>query len=404
MNMKNTKLTAIALGALGCCCALSAQAQSNVTIYGRLYPEIVNVNVSGATPKGQAVSTLAAAPTSAADVRATSEDSPNSRLGFRGAEDLGSGLKAIFQLEIGFGVDTGTNSSTSSLFSRDTYVGLASNYGTVKLGSMDTVYKNLGDTMSYLGISSGNFLSTSNILSKPGIGSSSASSFHLRRANSLVYESPEFAGGFQALFDYSLGEVANDFQRQNVISTGLKYEAGPLYAAVAVERHYDLFGGSLNVPTALSNATNPLAHSRDEAIRWTAQYKFSDSTRVEANLANIKYNETGGTVGKFQEYKHRTWSIAGEQKIANVTMIASYGAATAGSCALVGNAACNTDGLDGKMATVGAGYSFSKRTLVFAVYTYMGNGDSAVYNNYNNGKPATGQDIKTFAVGIAHNF
>ena len=66
----------------------------------------------------------------------------------------------------------------------------------MRLGSMDTVYKNLGDTLSFLGVSSGNFISTSNILSKPGIGSSSASSFHLRRANSIVYESPEF-GGFQ---------------------------------------------------------------------------------------------------------------------------------------------------------------------------------------------------------------
>jgi predicted porin len=401
---KSTKLTAIALGVIGCCGTLQAQAQSNVTIYGRLYPEIVNVRLSGATPKGQPVSTLGTAPTTTPDSVQTSEDSPNSRLGFRGSEDLGGGMKAIFQLEMGFGVDTGTNSSATSLFSRDTFIGLASNYGTVKLGSMDTVYKNLGDTMSFLGVSSGNFISTSNILSKPGIGASSASSFHLRRGNSVVYESPEFGGGFQALFDYSLGEIPGDAQRENVISTGLKYEGGPLYAAVAYERHNDLFGGSKNVPTALRNDSNPLAHSRDSAIRLTGQYKFNEGLRVEANIASIKYDETGGAVGKFQQYKHKAWSIGAEQKISNVTLVGSYGQSTAGSCSLVGNVACNTNGLDGKMVNLGAGYVFSKRTLLFALYSYMGNGESATYNNYNNGKPATGQDIKTFAVGISHSF
>jgi predicted porin len=397
-------LTAIAVAVAASCCAPTvAQAQSNVTVYGRLYPEIVRVNVSGATAKGAPVSTLAAAASGAADVNQTTEDSPNSRLGFRGTEALGGGLTAIFQLEIGLGVDTGTNTSSTSLFSRDTFVGLTGGFGTVRLGSMDTVYKNLGDTMSFLGISSGNFISNSNILSKPGIGSSSASSFHLRRANSVVYESPEY-GGFQWLFDYSLGEVAGDASRENVISTGFKYAEGRIYAAIAYERHNDLFGGSKNVPTALRNDANPLAHSRDVGVRATAQYAFTQNTRVEVNFAKIKYDETGGGAGKFSEYRHNTWSIAGEQKIDSVSLVGSYGQSTAGSCLLVGAFTCSTSGLDGKMLNLGVGYYLSKRTLLFALYSYMGSGDSAVYNNWNNGKPATGQDIKTAAFGISHTF
>lgn len=403
--LQNTRLTAVALAVAATCCApLAAQAQSSVQIYGRLYPELVRVNLEGATAKGVVLNTLIGTAPGGADLKTTTMDSPNSRLGFRGSEDLGGGMKAIFQLEIGLGVDTGLNSSTTQLFSRDTFVGLSGGFGTVRLGSMDTVYKNLGDTLSFLGVSSGNFISTSNILSKPGIGSSSASSFHLRRPNSFVYETPDY-NGFQFLFDLSLGEVANDFTRGNLISTGVKYENGPIYAAVAYERHNDLFGGSKNVATALKNDSNLLANSRDSAVRATLQYKVTKDTRAEVNLVGVKYEETGGAAGKFAEYKHNAWSVAVEHKAAeNVTLVASYGQSTAGSCALVGSLPCTTSGLEGKMLNLGAGYYFSKRTLLFALASYMRNGAAATYSNLNDGKPLPGQDIKTFGFGLSHSF
>lgn len=403
--LHNTRLTAVALAVAATCSApLAAQAQTSVQIYGRLYPELVRVSIDGATPKGVVLNTLIGTSAGGADLKTTTQDSPNSRLGFRGSEDLGGGMKAIFQLEIGLGVDTGLNSSTTQLFSRDTYVGLSGGFGTVRLGSMDTVYKNLGDTLSFLGVSSGNFISTSNILSKPGIGSSSASSFHLRRANSIVYETPEY-GGFQALLDLSLGETANDFTRGNVVSTGVKYENGPIYAAIAYERHNDLFGGSKNIVTALKNDSNPLANSRDSAVRGTLQYKVTKNTRAEVNLVGVKYEETGGTAGKFAEYKHNAWSLAAEHKATEaVTLVASYGQSTAGSCALVGSLPCTTNGLEGKMLNLGVGYYFSKRTLLFALAAYMRNGTAATYSNLNDGKPLPGQDIKTAAFGLSHSF
>jgi predicted porin len=382
---------------------LAAQAEPNVTVYGKLYPEIVSTRLSGATATGTPVSTLAAPAATTANISAVSMDSPNSRLGFRGTEDLGGNLKAFFQLEIGFGVDTGANSSATSLFSRDTFVGMGGGFGSVKLGSMDTVYKNLGDTMPFLGVSSGNFISTSNILSKPGIGASSSSSFHLRRGNSIIYESPNF-GGFQALFDYSLGEVAGDFTKGSVISTGVRYDAGPLYLALAHERHKDLFGGSRNVPSALSNASNAAAHSTDTATRLTAQYRFGSGTRAEVNLARLNYEETGGAAGKFSSYRHNAWSISGEQNIGAVTLVASYGQSAAGRCSLVGGVFCSTAGLDGKMLNLGASYSFSKRTSLFALYSKMRNGSSAVFNNLSTATLTTGQDISALALGISHSF
>jgi predicted porin len=401
MRNNHNTLLKLALGAAAVM-PLAAQAQTNVTVYGKLYPQLVRAELSGATASGTAVSTLSASPGSDADSDSFTMDSPNSRLGFRATENLGDGLKAFIQLEMGFGVDTGANTSRTALFSRDTFIGLAGPFGTVKLGSMDTVYKNLGDTMSFLGVSSGNFISTSSILSKPGFGTSSAASFHLRRPNSVIYESPEMAG-FTALFDYSLGEVAGDSTRNTVISAGLQYEAGPLYAAIAHERHRGLFGGSRNVPTALRN-NETLADSTDTATRVTGQYKFTKNTRAEANFAVIEYDETGGAAGKFKNYKHNVWSIAAEHKIEQLTLVGSYGQAAAGSCSLFAGVACSTAGLDGKMFNAGAGYNFSKRTMLYALASLMRNGTSAVYNNLNAGDPAPGQDITSFAVGISHSF
>lgn len=413
MSGTNRKLIAIAVaGAFAM--PLVAQAQSNVTVSGRLYPQVVDARVSGATAKGAAVSTLTAVPAATtADSSVLSMDSPNSRLRVSGKEDLGGGTKAFFQLEMGFGVDTGANSSSSAgaLFSRNTFVGMSGGFGTVKLGSMDTVYKEIGDTLSLLGVTSGNFMSASNILSKTGFGTgSSASSFHLRRANSIMYETPE-VNGLQGLFDYSLGETPGSATKGRVISMGVQYEADKLYLALAHEIHDNLFGLSKSLASKLRSTTlNPAATSKDTATRLTAQYKFNKESRLEVNFANMAYDESGGAVGTADNYKHNSWAIIGEHKIKNVTLVGSYGQASAGSCAMVGNVACNTTGLDGKMLNLGAGYTFSKRTLMYVFYTKMTNGSSAVYTNIGNdvlngnGKPVTGQDINTVAVGIKHDF
>jgi predicted porin len=388
---------------------LAAQAQTNVTIYGKLYPQINHYSTSGASAPGTTVSSLTAPiTTSKADVSGTVMESSNSRLGFRGTEDLGGDLKALFQLEMTVGVDTGAGGSV--LFNRDTFVGLAGGFGMVRLGNMDTVYKNLGDTLSFLGVSSGNFISTSNILSKPGFGSSSSTSFHQRRPNSIIYESPE-VGGFQGLFDYSLGEVAGNTKANSVISAGVKYEKGPIYVALAHEIHNDLFGLS-KFATANRNgiggtgstfAPTAGASSKDRATRLTGQYKITTDTRVEANVARLDYKETGGA--GLAGYKTTTWSLGAEHRIGVITLAASYGQAGAGTCSLVSGAACSTAGLDGKMLNLGGSYALSKRTSLFAIGSRLTNGSSAAYSNTGDAPaPNVGADITQVALGISHTF
>lgn len=62
-----------------------------------------------------------------------------SRLGFRGSEDLGNGLKAVFTLEGGFSLDSGTNGQGGRAFGRQSFVGLEGGWGTVTLGRQYTM-------------------------------------------------------------------------------------------------------------------------------------------------------------------------------------------------------------------------------------------------------------------------
>ncbi len=103
-------------------CGLS-QAQSSVTVYG-----IVDVGVEALTNVNAAGDSLLRMP----NLTGTTP----SRLGFRGAEDLGDGLRAVFALESGFAPDTGTLNNGGRLWGRFAYVGLAGDWGSVTLGRL----------------------------------------------------------------------------------------------------------------------------------------------------------------------------------------------------------------------------------------------------------------------------
>jgi predicted porin len=119
--MKNTIRGAVALLAgMG---ASAAMAQSNVTVYGLLdtgVERVTNVNAAG---------------DSVTRMPSLTGSFP-SRLGFRGTEDLGGGLSAIFTLEAGLAVDTGTSQQGNRLFGRQASVGLKGDFGTISLGRM----------------------------------------------------------------------------------------------------------------------------------------------------------------------------------------------------------------------------------------------------------------------------
>jgi predicted porin len=117
-------------------CALSAHAQSSLTLYGRA--DLSVESVKGATSV----------------TRVTSGNLTGSRLGLRGVEDLGDGIKAKFNLETGVRFDTGANNGASARFwDRQAWVGVSSNtLGELRLGRTDSALGTIVDrigTQSY---------------------------------------------------------------------------------------------------------------------------------------------------------------------------------------------------------------------------------------------------------------
>ncbi|HMH17392.1 MAG TPA: porin, partial [Burkholderiales bacterium] len=198
----NRKAMVLAVGAALAAPSAYAQIKSPAgtdwEFYGKFYPEIAHTSSSGATAPGTTglftfVNALGAngiAPgNNNAIVSKWEMLISNTYLGFRGSKDIGHGGKAIWQLEQTVNIDEGN--TTASFANRDSFAGLAyDSWGTIRLGNMDTPFKKSGNVLGFLGVNSGNFVSGPNVLQKGNFGTSSASSFNLRRANAVDFTSP----------------------------------------------------------------------------------------------------------------------------------------------------------------------------------------------------------------------
>src|SRR5438876_2071008 len=414
---------AVAVGALFI--APAAQAQivfgndtiGTVQFYGKLYPEVIRSSSSGATGTGDSVSTLAS-PTEVCGTASSAGacsgttagsrmavDSQNSYLGFRGERKFGNtGLKGIWQIEQSIELDGVVGGVFSN---RNTFLGLAGGFGTVKLGNMDTIYKEYGQVEEIFGLTSGNFISPSNVLSQIGVGNNSAARFHERAKNSIQYQTPEFQG-FQAGLQYSPDETKSDVGNtlnKELWSMGVKWESGPLYLSAQYERHKDFFGGSNNVSSSLSNIGAADAHSKDTGMRFSAAYKFGNH-RVAGDIARLKYEESGqiAAPSKFVSYEHTNWAISFESSWGGPWRTAiEYVSGGAGTCKVtIGD--CSTTGLKGDLYGGGVAYDLDKQTFLYVLAAQLKNDPSAIYSNWNNSKPARGADITQVAVGMQYRF
>jgi predicted porin len=413
---------AVAVGALFIAPAAQAQiVMGNDTIgtvqfYGKLYPQVIYAKSSSPTQPGESVSTLAATsgvlggtpPILTAGSR-IAVDSQNSYLGFRGERKFGNtGLKGIWQIEQSIELD----GAVAGVFSnRNTFLGLSGGFGTVKLGNMDTIYKEYGQVEEIFGLTSGNFISPSNVLSQIGIGNSGASRFHERAKNSIQYQTPEFQG-FQAGLQYSPDETKNDVVanalnplNKELWSMGVKWESGPLYLSAQYERHKDFFGGSNNIAASLLQNTGPDAHSKDTAMRFSAAYRFGNH-RIAGDIARLKYEESGQAAGqnKFVSYEHTNWAISFESSWGGPWRTAvEYVVGGEGTCKLtIGD--CSTTGLKGTLLGGGVAYDLDKQTFLYVLAAQLKNDPSAIYSNWAASKPARGADITQIALGMAYRF
>jgi predicted porin len=171
------KKSLVALALMGAFSA--AYAQSSVTIYGTL-----DAGVSRRTDT---------------DITAVGKRD-NNKLGFRGVEDLGSGLKALFQLEIRYEPDTGViESTTRPLFQGQSRVGLQGDFGTIRLGrgltafqETSTAYEPWSGMPAVAGYQTD--LQVAGYTSDP---MSAAGNSANRFSNAVFYNTPVIAGIFQ---------------------------------------------------------------------------------------------------------------------------------------------------------------------------------------------------------------
>jgi predicted porin len=192
--MKKILIAAACMSMIG-----SVQAQSNVTVYG-VVDQYLDFSKAGANHGG----------------RIQSGGLEGSRFGFKGTEDLGGGMKALFLLEGGINADDGT-SGQGALFGRQSFVGLGGNFGLATVGRQYSVYY---DTLVNYGLGGG--LAWGNATEYFNDMSTS-----LRINNSIKYESPNF-GGLVLKGLYGMGEETEPGMRSlgNVGSFGGQYDNG----------------------------------------------------------------------------------------------------------------------------------------------------------------------------------
>jgi predicted porin len=252
-------LASILLVAASC-----ANAQSSVTLYGTIDESVAYYNNAG---HGSLFEMQGA-------------DLESNKWGIKGVEDLGGGLKAIFNLENGFDINTGALGQGGSEFGRQAYVGLASDsLGTLTFGrqydpTVDLVQPITGDAYGPA-------------FTTPGDADNNDDS--IRVSNSIKYLSPTYAG-LQYELLYALGGVAGSTSSGETYSAAALYGNGGLsLAAGYLFSKSDGAGGAGTADPIQNNSVTPLYDAvafvgSRQIAQVAAQYVVGSLT------ANIRYS------------------------------------------------------------------------------------------------------------------
>jgi len=202
--------------ALSCLNPAQAAETSSVTLYG-----LVDLGTTYERKDG------------ASSLRQKSGNQSGSRWGLRGAEDLGNGYKAVFRLESGFNANNGTQAQ-GRMFGRWAYVGLAGGFGEVRLGRQ-WVYG-----FEWAGVGSPFGTGWGQSSNNASLGYNDGDFGAGGRVNNAVFYATPRVGGWQAGLGYSFeahdGEAFATDAHDRVLTTGLRYNGGPVAAALTYER------------------------------------------------------------------------------------------------------------------------------------------------------------------------
>jgi len=311
-------LRATALAAASLCACAGASAQSTVSIYGLMDASVRSYQTAGSTKNKEVAS----------------GDMTTSFIGFKGAEDLGGGVSAVFAFEHFFRPDVGQAGrfNGDGFWTRSAYVGLKSNYGAVTLGRNTTplfvstlVFNAFGDSFSYSPSILHYFQSGGALVGDSGW------------SNSVAFKSANFNGLTVNLLG-NLGENGTG-QKGNNVSGNVLYFGG-MFSGTAVYQN-------------VKNATGGLAAGLDSQETWQLGGAL-DFSVVKAFGQYGQVKNEGLT-----PLKTKIFQVGASVPIGNGKAIFAYGESEAESA---------TTDVTRKTASIGYDYNLSKRTDVYAVY------------------------------------
>lgn len=376
------KLTALAVL---CALAQTASAQANVTVYGVFDTAIrhaTNVNAAGDS-----------------QLSLTSGLIQGSRLGFRGVEDLGGGLKTIFDLQAGFNPVTGTSAQQGQLFSRQAWVGLDGAFGKLTLGrQFGVAFDALGAADPY-GIGNGAQIAA---LQYDMVGA---------RFNNTLKYTKKF-GELGVNLAYSFGEVAGDNETGRTIGIGLDYVSNPFSVHSALQQSSDVaerksrvfvLGGTYVVGDTKLYA----AYARNKRDRGFATCANNNATTLGASVpaACVSSSNPNGINGPLSNTNLAPGSAIGDGTTNFYLLGVQYNLTPAWQ--FVGGYMQNNTDITGapearhRTFYAVADYYLSKRTDVyFSVDRNIARGFTGGYNSIANGnRPTTG-----VMLGMRHRF
>ncbi|WP_027794011.1 porin [Paraburkholderia acidipaludis] len=343
--MKKTLILAGVLGAF----AMSAHAQSSVTLYGSLDAGILYANNAGGhSTWNQSSSGLS-----------------YTYFGLKGSEDLGGGLKAIFKLESGFDINNGGLYNSNSLFNRQAYVGLKSDqYGTVTLGRQ---YDSVVDYLSPLSAAGQGY--GNNLAAHPFDNDNLDQSFSIN--NAVKFQSANYSG-FQFGGQYGFSNQAGNFSNGRAWSVGASYGNGPLNFAAGYSQ--------LNNSGGLNNSTGAAA-ANDTNIAAALQRTYGAGVNYTYGPAQVGFVYTHSQIdgiGTLQSANVSAGSMGGlNLHLDNYELNGAYhltpALALQGSYTFTDGTVTGAGNQSPKWQTVmlGTDYSLSKRTDVYLAGVYQ---------------------------------
>jgi predicted porin len=350
-----------------------------------------NIEIYGAAKVSyDMIDTGATAP---ADQKLYKVSTNSSRIGFKGSEDVGDGLNAVFQLELQINLDGTQTTVVSSVTPtpvttkttdidkityRNSFVGLNSKtFGTVLLGIYDTAYKlSTGkldlfvDTMGDYNAVIGNVNGTTN--------------FELRAKDTIAYLSPSWSGISIVLSRSMTGTESNNNSAGNasLSSASVVYDAMPVYFSAAYEIHKNGY------------TTWDSDGSENTGTKFGAGLTFGN-TKIGAVYEMIKDEKSNS------DKTRNAWYLAASQTFGKETIKIAYANASDGD-----NPATDTGAT---WMAVGIDHALSKRATIYALYAQTKNDTNATYGVGQGGPggsytPGAGEDPSVVSFGINYIF